>query len=60
MSTYLIECYLCLKKENQVGEFLQYYPEHKKIFNDFKNKIYNYTNNLYVAYINCNRMCFGR
>lgn len=45
--------YLCLKKENQVSEFLQYYPEHKKIFNDFKNKIYNYTNNLYVAYINC-------
>lgn len=45
--------YFCLKKENKVKEFLFYYPEHKNEFNDFKDLMYNYTNNLYIKYIEC-------
>ena len=45
--------YLCLKKENKVKEFLFYYPEHKSEFNVYKDLMYNYTNNLYVKYIEC-------
>lgn len=45
--------YLCLKKENKVKEFLFYYPEHKNEFNVYKDLMYNYTNNLYVKYIEC-------
>ncbi len=36
--------YLCLKQENKVKEFLQYYPEHNVIFNKFKNFSYVYNN----------------
>ena len=32
--------YLCLKQENKVKEFLQYYPEHNVIFNKFKQFIF--------------------
>ncbi len=45
--------YLCLKKENKVKEFLNYYPEHRIIFNKFKLETYNYTNELYINYISC-------
>ena len=45
--------YLCLKKENKVKEYLQYYPEHKFEFNNFKNQMYNYTNDLFLNYISC-------
>lgn len=45
--------YLCLKQENKVKEFLQYYPEHNVIFNKFKNLVYDYTNGLFINYISC-------
>jgi len=45
--------YLCLKKENKVKEFLNYYPEHTIMFNKFKILIYSYTNELYINYISC-------
>jgi hypothetical protein len=45
--------YLCLKKDNKVKEYLQYYPEHKFEFNNFKNQMYNYTNDLFLNYISC-------
>lgn len=45
--------YLCLKQENKVKEFLQYYPEHNVIFNKFKNITYDYTNQLFINYISC-------
>ena len=45
--------YLCLKQENKVKEFLQYYPEHNVIFNKFKNLAYDYTNGLFINYISC-------
>ena len=45
--------FFCLKKENRIGEFLNYYPEHKDVFNKFRNEMYNYTNNLFNNYIKC-------
>ena len=45
--------YLCLKKENKIKEFLFYYPEHRNDFNEFKLKMFEYTNNLYLKYIEC-------
>lgn len=45
--------YLCLKKENKIGEFLLYYPEHTVLFRKFKLLLYNYTNELFMNYINC-------
>ena len=45
--------YLCLRKENKIKEFLIYYPEHKAAFNDYKNKLHEFTNNLYSNYKEC-------
>jgi hypothetical protein len=45
--------YLYLKKQNNVSDFLKYYPEHRSSFNNFKNQLYDYTNNLYITYVNC-------
>lgn len=45
--------YFCLKKENKVKDFLAYYPEHNYSFNNFKNHMYKYTNNLFTNYISC-------
>ena len=45
--------YLHLKNQNKVNEFLHYYPEHKFIFNKFKNILYNFTQELFINYVNC-------
>ena len=45
--------YLCLKQENKIKEFLYYYPEHSFIFNKFKLKVFEYTNQLFMNYISC-------
>tara|TARA_Y100000813_G_C23885787_1_gene222517 strand:- start:58 stop:546 length:489 start_codon:yes stop_codon:yes gene_type:complete len=45
--------YLCLKQENKIKDFLYYYPEHSFIFNTFKNKTFEYTNQLFMNYISC-------
>ena len=45
--------YLCLKQENKIKEFLYYYPEHSFIFNKFKTKTFQYTNQLFMNYISC-------
>tara|TARA_B100001093_G_scaffold520208_1_gene613640 strand:- start:2975 stop:4285 length:1311 start_codon:yes stop_codon:yes gene_type:complete len=45
--------YLCLKQENKIKEFLYYYPEHTFIFNKFKLKVFEYTNQLFMNYISC-------
>lgn len=45
--------YLCLKQENKIKEFLYYYPEHRLIFNEFKLKVFEYTNQLFMNYISC-------
>ena len=45
--------YLTLHKENKINEYLKYYPENRKLFNDYKNTLYNFTNNLYNNYVEC-------
>jgi hypothetical protein len=45
--------YLSLRQSGKVGEYLQYYKEHKKPFNDFRNIIHAYTNELMSNYIRC-------
>ena len=45
--------YLSLRKSGQVGEYLQYYSEHKDIFQQFRNIIHDYTNELFTNYIRC-------
>lgn len=45
--------YLCLNKENKLNEYLSFYPEKRKEFSVFKKNLYNFTNTLYLNYINC-------
>jgi len=45
--------YLSLRQCGKVAEYLQYYREHKKSFNDFRNAIHDYTNELFSNYIRC-------
>ena len=45
--------YLHLKNQNKVNEFLYYYPEHKFIFNKFKTILFNFTQELFINYVNC-------
>jgi hypothetical protein len=45
--------YINLRQIGKVGEYLQYYKEHKKPFNDFRNMIHAYTNELFSNYIRC-------
>jgi hypothetical protein len=45
--------YLSLRKEGKVGDFLQYYPENKKDFSYFRDKIHEFTYALYKNYISC-------
>ena len=45
--------YLCLRKENKVREFLNYYPEYKKSFSEYKTKMHEFTNSLYTNYKEC-------
>ena len=45
--------YLTLHKENKVNEYLQYYPENRKLFNDYKNNLFSFTTTLFNNYISC-------
>ena len=45
--------YLNLRKEGKVKNYLIYYPEHKKILNEFRNIIHRYTTTLWENYIYC-------
>jgi hypothetical protein len=45
--------YLCLRKTGKIKEFLKYYPEYKRDFNEFREQLHNYTTTLYVNYVNC-------
>lgn len=45
--------YLNLRKEGKVVDYLTYYPEHKKILNEYRNIIHRYTTSLWQNYINC-------
>ena len=45
--------YLVLRQHGKVRDYLQYYKEHKSQFNDFRNIMHQYTNELFVNYISC-------
>jgi hypothetical protein len=45
--------YLCLRKEGKVGDFLNFFPEHKTEFSSFRDQIHLFTNTLYLNYISC-------
>lgn len=45
--------YLCLRKENKVKEYLEYYPEHIAIFTLYRDAVHTFTNELYDNYVAC-------
>jgi hypothetical protein len=45
--------YLSLRQSGKMTEYLQYYKEHKKPFNEFRNVIHAYTTELFTNYIRC-------
>jgi hypothetical protein len=45
--------YLCLRKEGRVKQHLQFYPENKSQFSDFRDQIHLFTETLYNNYIEC-------
>lgn len=45
--------YLTLRQNGKMNEFLQYYPEYKKIFSFYRNQLHRYTENLFNNYIRC-------
>ena len=49
-----LEChYFDLRKQNRVGVFLSYYPEHTQEFDDYQVKLHNFTDTLYKNYVDC-------
>lgn len=45
--------YLMLRQNQRVGEYLNYYPEHKEEFNKYRKMIHNFTKDLHQNYLNC-------
>ena len=45
--------YLCLRKEGKVKDYLQYYPENKHDFSQFRDQVHLFTNTLHNNYISC-------
>jgi len=45
--------YIYLRQSGKVGEYLHYYPEHNASFNEFRNNIHLYTDELFNNYIKC-------
>lgn len=45
--------YLNLRKDGKVGDFLKYYPENKKDFSYYRDKLHDFTFALYQNYISC-------
>ena len=45
--------YLTLHKENKVNEYLRYYPENRKLFNDYRTNLFNFTTALFNNYVEC-------
>jgi hypothetical protein len=45
--------YIHLRQSGEMSVYLQYYPEHKIAFNEFRNTIHTYTSELFNNYIRC-------
>jgi len=43
--------YLELKKDKKIGAYLYNFPEHREVFNEYHNKIKQYTNEIYTTYV---------
>ena len=51
--TNLLYQYLVLYKENNIREYLYYYPEHSDIFYKYREIVQTYTKSLHTNYIEC-------
>ena len=45
--------YIELRKNGNLKEYIKYYPEHSKLFEGYRNRIHNLSNELYNIYKNC-------
>jgi len=45
--------YLALRQEGKIAEYLKYYPEQKRVFNEYRNLMHDYTNQLFENYMKC-------
>jgi len=45
--------YLCLRKAGKISQYLQYYPESKQEFSEFRDKVHEFTRKLRDNYISC-------
>ena len=51
MEQKLLSQYLYLRKERTIDEYLKYHPQHNRAFNEFREKLHEYTLRLYTSYI---------
>ena len=51
MNNHLLN-YIELRRNNNLKKYLRYYPEHQHLFNDYKEKLHNLSNELYTTYKN--------
>lgn len=51
MEQKLLSQYLYLRKERTIDEYLKYHPQHNRAFNEFREKLHDYTLRLYTSYI---------
>jgi hypothetical protein len=47
----LLTQYLYLRKERTIDEYLGYHPQHNRVFNEFRERLHDYTSRLYSSYI---------
>ena len=45
--------YYYLRQNGLVKDFLQYYPEYKKLFSDLRSNQHDWTNQLFKNYVEC-------
>ena len=45
--------YLTLRQQGKLKDYLKYYPEDGKVFSLFRKQLHDYTNTLYINYVNC-------
>ena len=51
MEQKLLSQFLYLRKDRNIDEYLKHHPQHNMVFNDFRERLHEYTLRLYVAYI---------
>ena len=51
MEQKLLSQYLYLRKDRTIDEYLKYHPQHNRAFNEFREKLHDYTLRLYTSYI---------